>query len=127
LKSAAEPIHAKPWNLKKAPPGQILSLGSMRPTEGLRQAVTDFIAMFNQMKQSLKGAQAAACGTNALHVLDRQLSAFVKTSLTSDPAVSKLTDIGSIDARIADGSVDWIAELRIAIESAVHAWNEIAG
>ena len=81
-------------SLKKAGPGQIVSLGATRPTEGLRQAVTDFIAVFNQMKQSLKGAQAAAGGTNALRVLDRQLSAFVNTSLTSDPAVNKLTDIG---------------------------------
>ena len=32
-----------------------------------------------------------------------------------------------LNARIADGDVDRIAELRIAIESVVHAWNEIAG
>lgn len=32
-----------------------------------------------------------------------------------------------LNARIADGNVDRMAELRIAIESVVHAWNEIAG
>ena len=32
-----------------------------------------------------------------------------------------------LNARIADGNVARIAELRIAIESVVHAWNEIAG
>ena len=81
-------------SLKKAALGQIVSLGSTRPTEGLRQAVTDFVGVFNQMKVSLKAAQAAAGGTNALRVLDRQLSAFVNTSLTGDPVVNKLTDIG---------------------------------
>jgi flagellar hook-associated protein 2 len=81
-------------SLKKAVPGQIVSLGSTRPTDGLRQAVTDFVDVFNQMKVSLKAAQAAAGGTNALRVLDRQLSAFVNTSLTGDPVVNKLTDIG---------------------------------
>jgi flagellar secretion chaperone FliS len=32
-----------------------------------------------------------------------------------------------LNARIIDGNVDQMAELRIAIESVVHAWNEIAG
>ena len=32
-----------------------------------------------------------------------------------------------LNARIIDGNVDRMAELRIAIESVVHAWNEIAG
>ena len=32
-----------------------------------------------------------------------------------------------LNARISDGNVDRMAELRIAIESVVHAWNEIAG
>ena len=32
-----------------------------------------------------------------------------------------------LNARIADGNVARMAELRIAIESVVHAWNEIAG
>ena len=32
-----------------------------------------------------------------------------------------------LNARIADGDVQRMAELRIAIESVVHAWNEIAG
>lgn len=32
-----------------------------------------------------------------------------------------------LEARIVDGNVDRMAELRIAIESVVHAWNEIAG
>ncbi len=32
-----------------------------------------------------------------------------------------------LEARIVDGNVDRMTELRIAIESVVHAWNEIAG
>ncbi len=32
-----------------------------------------------------------------------------------------------LSARIADGDVERMAELRIAIESVVHAWNGIAG
>jgi flagellar hook-associated protein 2 len=92
--SFSDVIPGMTLNLKRAVPGQIVALGSTRPTEGLRQAVTDFVAVFNQMKQSLKDAQTAAGGTNALRVLDRKLSAFVNTAVSSDPAVSKLTDIG---------------------------------
>ena len=107
-------------SLKKAVPGQTISLGSTRPTEGLRQAVTDFIAVFNQMKNSLKGAQAAAGGTNALRVLDRQLSAFVNTSLTSDPAVNKLTDIGISTGRDGTLSVN-AARLEAALSASPDA------
>ena len=107
-------------SLKKAVPGQMVSLGSTRPTEGLRQAVTDFIAVFNQMKASLKGAQAAAGGTNALRVLDRQLSAFVNTALTSDPAVNKLTDIGISTNRDGTLSVN-AAKLEAALTASPDA------
>ncbi len=103
-------------SLKKAVPGQIVSLGSTRPTEGLRQAVTDFVGVFNQMKASLKDAQAAAGGTNALRVLDRQLSAFVNTALTSDPPVNKLTDIGISTGRDGTLSVN-TAKLEAALSA----------
>ena len=107
-------------SLKKAVPGQIVSLGSTRPTEGLRQAVTDFIAVFNQMKASLKEAQAAAGGTNALRVLDRQLSAFVNTALTSDLTVNKLTDIGISTNRDGTLSVN-AAKLEAALTASPDA------
>ncbi len=80
--------------LKKAEPGVLVSIGATRPTEALRAAVTDFVAVFNQLKQSVKDAQKNAGGSTALRAIDRQLSAFVGTILTSDPTISKLGDIG---------------------------------
>ena len=90
-------------SLKKAAPGEIIGLGSARPTEALRQAIADFVDVFNQTKKSLKAAQASAGGTHALRALDRQLTDLVNSSLTSDPSVSKLTDIGISTGR--DGTL----------------------
>jgi flagellar hook-associated protein 2 len=92
--SLSDVIPGMQLTLKKAEPGTVVSVGAKRPTEALRAAVTDFIGVFNQMKASLKAAQASAGGSTALRALDRQLSAFVGTALTSDPAISKLSDIG---------------------------------
>jgi flagellar hook-associated protein 2 len=102
--------------LKKAAAGEIISIGATRPVDGLRQAVSDFVAVFNQMKQSLKNARTAAGGTQALRVLDRQLSGFVGASLTSDPAISKLSDIGVLTNRDGTISVD-AAKLTAALST----------
>lgn len=80
--------------LKKAAPGELVSIGATRPTAALRQAVADFVSVFNDMKKSLKEALKAAGGTQALRVLDRQLAGFVGLTLTGDPAVKNLSDIG---------------------------------
>jgi flagellar hook-associated protein 2 len=89
--------------LKKAEPGTMIAVGAKRPTDALRAAVTDFIGVFNQMKSSLKAAQNSAGGSTALRTLDRQLSAFIGTALASDPAISKLSDIGISTNR--DGTI----------------------
>ncbi len=80
--------------LKKAAPGEAVSIGATRPTAALRQAVSDFVSVFNDVKNSLKEAQKVAGGTQALRVLDRQLTGFISQALTSDPAVDSLSDIG---------------------------------
>lgn len=100
--------------LKKAEPRQIIAVGATRPTVALRQAVTDFIGVFNQLKQSLKAAQSSAGGTQALRTLDRQLGGLVGTVLSSDPAINKLADIGISTNRDGTLSVN-VARLETAL------------
>lgn len=92
--SLSDVIPGMQLTLKKAEPGMIISVGATRPTEALRAAVTDFVGVFNQLKSSLKAAQNSAGGSTALRTLDRQLSGFIGTALTSDPDINSLSDIG---------------------------------
>jgi flagellar hook-associated protein 2 len=92
--SFSDVIPGMQLTLKNAAVGQVIAVGATRPTEAIRQAVTDFVAVFNQMKQSLKAAQTSAGGTQALRTLDRQLSGLVSTVLSSDADINRLSDIG---------------------------------
>ena len=45
-------------NLVKAAPGTIVSLGAKRPTDTIKQALTDFVSAYNQLKATLDTATA---------------------------------------------------------------------
>lgn len=80
--------------LKKAEAGASVSLGSARPAEALKQTITDFVTVFNQLQASLKEARQSVGGAGNLRALDRQLTALVGRALTGNSGVNSLSDIG---------------------------------
>lgn len=89
--------------LKKAAPGEIISIGTTRPTDALRQTISDFVSVFNGMKKSLQSARDLSNGASGLRALERELTAMTGNALTSDPNISRLSDIGISTSR--DGSL----------------------
>lgn len=80
--------------LKKAEIGVAVSLGSVRPADALKQTVSDFVTVFNQLQTSLKEARQAVGGAGNLRALDRQLTALVSKALTGNAGINSLSDIG---------------------------------
>jgi flagellar hook-associated protein 2 len=80
--------------LQKAEAGSLISLGSTRPASALKQTVSDFVTVFNQLQSSLKEARQTIGGTGNLRGLDRQLMALIGRDLTSHAAANSLSDIG---------------------------------
>ena len=80
--------------LKKAAPGQPVDIGASRPLDMIKQTVGDFVAVYNQLKNSLSSASSMSGSTTGLRELERSLSALVGQVLTSDPNINKLADIG---------------------------------
>jgi flagellar hook-associated protein 2 len=80
--------------IKKAAIGEPVSVGSTRPGDALKQTVSDFVVVFNQLQERLKEARQTIGGTGNLRALDRQLTALVSKALTSNPAINSLSGIG---------------------------------
>ena len=89
--------------LKKAAPGVPIAVTSARPTEVLRQTLTDFIAVYNTLKSDITAARTATGGDHAIRTLEVQLTALISNTVTSDPEINSLTDIGVLTNR--DGSI----------------------
>ncbi len=89
--------------LKKAAPGVPIAVTSSRPTEVLRQTLGDFVSVFNTLKKDLTQARTSTGGDQALRALETQLAALISNSVTSDPAINSLTDIGVFTNR--DGTI----------------------
>src|SRR3546814_13092661 len=79
--------------LKKAAPGQPVDIGASRPLDMIRQTVTDFVAVYNQLKESLSSASSLSGSTMSLRQLESTLSGLVGPVLTSDPNINQLTAI----------------------------------
>ncbi len=80
--------------LRKAAPGEPVTLTSERPAEALRQTLQDFVGVFNTLKKDIAAARSATGGDSALRSLDRQLGSLLTTQLGSDPAIGRLSDAG---------------------------------
>lgn len=85
--------------LKKAAPGQPVDIGASRPLDMIRQTVGDFVAVYNQLKNSISAASKLAGGTNSLYMLERELAGMVNKVLTSGSGINKLSDIGISSTR----------------------------
>ena len=100
--------------LRKAAPGEPVTLSSERPAEALRQTLQDFVGVFNTLKKDIAAARSATGGDSALRSLDRQLSGLLTTQLGSDPAIGRLSDAGVKTNRDGTISLD-TAKLEAAL------------
>lgn len=100
--------------LRKAAPGEPVTLSSERPAEALRQTLQDFVGVFNTLKKDIAAARSATGGDSALRSLDRQLSSLLTTQLGSDPAIGRLSDAGVKTNRDGTISLD-TAKLEAAL------------
>lgn len=80
--------------LKKADPLVTISVSATRPTETLKQTLADFVTVFNALKKDVEAARKTNNGSPSLRAFERQLNAFVGQSLTSDPRIKSLSDVG---------------------------------
>jgi flagellar hook-associated protein 2 len=85
--------------LKKAAPGQPVDLGASRPLDMIRQTVTDFVDVYNQLKKSTTDAAAMSGDTRGLRELESQLRDMVSKTLTSGGTYTTLADIGIYTGR----------------------------
>jgi flagellar hook-associated protein 2 len=81
-------------SLKKADPLVAISISSTRPTDALKQTLSDFVSVFNTLKKDAEAARRSNNGNPALRGFERQLSAFISQPLTSDADIRSLSDIG---------------------------------
>lgn len=89
--------------LRKATPGELVSITTTRPTDTLKQTLNDFVNVYNTLKKDMAAARTATGDDGALRSLDRQLSSLLTTSLTSNTSLSRLSDIGISTNR--DGTI----------------------
>ena len=89
--------------LKKADPLAPITIGATRPIDTLKQTLSDFVSVFNTLKQDTAAARTANKGNPALRGFERQLSAFIAQPLTADPNIKSLSDVGISTNR--DGTI----------------------
>lgn len=92
--------------LKKADPTSAISISAVRPTDSIKQTLTDFVSVFNTLKKDATAARNANNGSPALRAFERQLNGFIARPLTSHSAVNSLADIGISTNRDGTLSID---------------------
>lgn len=104
-------------DLKRAVPGQIVSVGVTRPTEAVGQGVQDFVAAYNELMQMIREATAAGAageggalrGDLGVRELQRQLSQLPSMKLaTQGEGPHTLAEIGVRTNRDGTLGVDMI-------------------
>lgn len=89
--------------LKKAVPGETVSLTATRPTDAIKSTMTDFVSVFNDMKTNIKAARTST-NSRSLFELERKLNAILSQPLTSTTSGPRsMADLGVTTNR--DGSV----------------------
>jgi flagellar hook-associated protein 2 len=100
--------------LKKAEAGTLISLGSSRALDTVRQTIGDFVSVFNSMKANIISARNANGGDYALRKLDQQITSMISKAITSHPSINSLSDIGIATNRDGTISLD-LAKLEAAL------------
>ncbi|QJU57325.1 flagellar filament capping protein FliD [Sphingomonas sp. AP4-R1] len=103
-------------NLVSAAPNETITLGASRPTDAIKQAVSDFVAAYNELKGQIDTATATSVtGTDgsvttgplynnsAIRQMQTQLSRLTSTVLNTSGGPSTLAEIGVVTNR--DGTL----------------------
>lgn len=92
--SVSDIITGMTLTLKKAVPGETVSLTATRPTDAIKSTMADFVSVFNDMKSNIKAARSST-NSRALFELERKLSAILSKSLTTSAAGPRsMADLG---------------------------------
>lgn len=101
--SISDVITGLTLTLKKAVPGESVSLTATRPTDAIKATMADFVSVFNDMKTNIKSARSST-NSRTLFELERKLNAVLSKKLTSSTAGPRsMADLGVTTNR--DGTV----------------------
>ncbi len=112
-------------DLKKAVVGQTIAIGATRPTEGIKQAVSDFVEAYNELQTMLGEITAAATkeaqsgplrGDAGIRQMQRDLAKLTTMQLSSTGAYKTLSEIGVATNRDGSLRVDTL-KLNAAMEA----------
>jgi len=90
-------------DLRKAAPGTVISIGTTRPTDAIKQAVNDFVDAYNELHKLLADATAASTDRSAagplrgdagIRQMQRELARLTTSELSSAGAFKTLAEIG---------------------------------
>jgi flagellar hook-associated protein 2 len=86
-------------DLVSAAPGTTVTIGSSQPVDAIKQAVSDFVAAFNEMKNtlgSMTGTTGSLRSDAGIRALTQKLGAMTSTKLTypADDSPTTLAEIG---------------------------------
>jgi flagellar hook-associated protein 2 len=106
--SVTDVIPGVSLTLKKTSPTTPIVIGTQRSTESLKQTITDFVSVFNDVRRSLSASLKSTGSDHGLHKLDLQLGALVDTAVTSDATINSLSDLGLSTNRDGTVSLDTV-------------------
>lgn len=97
--SFSDVIEGVKIDLVSASPGTTVSIGSSQPVDAIKQAVSDFVAAYNEMKStltSMTGTTGSLRSDSGIRTLMQRLGALPSTQLTyaSDGSPTTLAEIG---------------------------------
>lgn len=106
--SFSDVIEGVKIDLVSASPGTTVSIGSSQPVDAIKQAVSDFVAAYNEMKStlaSMTGTTGSLRSDSGIRTLMQRLGTLPSTQLTyaSDGSPTTLAEIGVSTNR--DGSL----------------------
>lgn len=97
--SFSDVIEGVKIDLASAAPGTTVTIGSSQPVDAIKQAVSDFVAAYNEMKAtltSMTGIDGSLRGDAGIRSLVQRLGALTSTKLTyvTDGSPTTLAEIG---------------------------------
>ncbi|ATE65400.1 flagellar hook protein [Rhizorhabdus dicambivorans] len=109
--SFSDVIEGVKIDLVSAAPGTTVTIGSSQPVDAIKQAVSDFVAAFNEMKSTLTamtGTTGSLRSDSGIRALAQRLGALTSTKLTfaADGAPTTLAEIGVSTNRDGTLSLD---------------------
>jgi len=115
-------------DLVSAAPGSTVTIGSSQPVDAIKQAVSDFVAAYNEMKTtlaSMTGTTGSLRSDSGIRTLVQRLGALTSTQLTyaTDGSPTTLAEIGVSTNRDGTLSLDSakLASVMASNPSAVEA------